>query len=275
MSSGASHAARIPVPTTRRDVIHIGPVRSVRADPFGLLRRDVSWTQPALLYVHPVTTPLDEFGSGLLRDLEGQPSSEISPSDVAFHALRQYEPGDDRRYIHWRTSARTGRLMIRQFVDTRRSLLAVVVGGRSAEYEAPEHFELAISAAASIAVRGTMDGQDVSLGACGRILPSSARNGLLDGLSGVKLVERGRGLRETGLLMARSVPEASIVVLVTGSVPGVGELRGIAQRFAASVRVLVVQVGSREPSIHRAGPLQIVTIRELSDLQAGMRASGL
>ena len=48
-------------------------------------------------------------------------------SDLAFHALREYQPGDDRRYVHWRSSAKHGRLLVRQFLDTRRSHLAVVV----------------------------------------------------------------------------------------------------------------------------------------------------
>ena len=48
-------------------------------------------------------------------------------SDLAFHALREYQPGDDRRYIHWRSSAKAGRLLVRQFLDTRRSHLSIVV----------------------------------------------------------------------------------------------------------------------------------------------------
>ena len=39
-------------------------------------------------------------------DLEGVPSDQLSMSDLAFHALREYVPGDDLRHVHWRSSAK-------------------------------------------------------------------------------------------------------------------------------------------------------------------------
>ena len=35
-------------------------------------------------------------------DVEGVASEKLTSSDVSFHALRDYEPGDDRRAVHWR-----------------------------------------------------------------------------------------------------------------------------------------------------------------------------
>ena len=55
-------------------------------------------------------------------------------SDLAFHALREYQPGDDRRYIHWRSSAKAGRLLVRQFLDTRRSHVTVIVDPDPEQY---------------------------------------------------------------------------------------------------------------------------------------------
>ena len=120
LASGRQHDELFVIPTSRRAVVEVGPARTVRGDPLGLLRREVAWTGVTELFVHPRIVGLDPLGSGLLRDLEGQSSNDISMSDLAFHTLRDYAAGDDRRYIHWRTSARTGQLMVRQFVDTRR-----------------------------------------------------------------------------------------------------------------------------------------------------------
>ena len=99
----------------------------MRGDPLGLVRRTVRWTDVTELFVHPRTVSLESLGAGLLRDLEGETTQDLSMSDLAFHALREYQPGDDRRYIHWRSSAKAGRLLVRQFLDTRRSHLSVVV----------------------------------------------------------------------------------------------------------------------------------------------------
>ena len=111
-------------------------------------------------------------------------------SDLAFHALREYQPGDDRRYIHWRSSAKAGRLLVRQFLDTRRSHVTVLVdtdprsytGGEDildewtgehteplvAAHSAPEipDLETAISVGASIVLRVMRDEQDTTI-VCG------------------------------------------------------------------------------------------------------------
>ena len=55
-------------------------------------------------------------------------------SDLAFHALREYVPGDDLRHVHWRSSARAGELLVRQYHDTRRNHATVVVDADPAAY---------------------------------------------------------------------------------------------------------------------------------------------
>src|SRR5690606_32014552 len=81
--------------------------------------------------------------------------------DLAFHTLREYSPGDDRRYIHWRSSAKrisSGQtLLVKQFQDTRRTQLLVVVDGDRRSYAEDADFELAISVGASIAVQAVRD----------------------------------------------------------------------------------------------------------------------
>ncbi len=117
------HEQTFPVPTARRGVLEIGPARTVRADPVGLVRREVVWTDRTQLFVHPRTIGIPSMSTGLIRDLEGLADADLAASDVSFHALREYLPGDERRHIHWRSTARTGRYMVRQFEETRRSHL--------------------------------------------------------------------------------------------------------------------------------------------------------
>ncbi|MEK8225714.1 DUF58 domain-containing protein [Oerskovia sp. M15] len=72
---------------------------------------------------------------------------------MSFHALRDYVPGDDRRHIHWKTTARTGQLMVRQFEETRRSHLAVILSTRSEDYGHADEFELAVSSCGSLGLQ--------------------------------------------------------------------------------------------------------------------------
>ena len=87
LAAAQSHEELFAVPTKRRAVLVVGPVRSVRDDPLSLMRRQVTWAKEQELFVHPRTVRLDEAASGFLRDLEGTPSSDLSSSDIAFHAL--------------------------------------------------------------------------------------------------------------------------------------------------------------------------------------------
>ena len=164
LGSGKAHEELFVVPTERRGVIPVGPASTVQGDPLGLVRRTLRWTDITELYVHPRTVSLESLGAGLLRDLEGETTQDMSMSDLAFHALREYQPGDDRRYIHWRSSAKAGRLLVRQFLDTRRSHLTIVVDGQPSSYTDGEpDVETAISLAASLAKRAAMDEQDFTV----------------------------------------------------------------------------------------------------------------
>ena len=136
----------------------------MRTDPLGLLRRDAVEQVAVELFVHPKIIGLDSLSPGLQRDLEGQATRDLSTSDLAFHTLRDYVTGDDWRHVHWRSTAKAGRLLVRQFQDTRRSQLTVVVDGATASYRTEDEFELAMSVAGSICVRAVKDQQDVCAG---------------------------------------------------------------------------------------------------------------
>ena len=103
-----------------------GPALIVKSDLLGLMRREIVQCGEQTLWVHPRVTALAPLPVGFAKDLEG-PTSDASPAgDVAFHALREYEIGDDHRHIHWMSSARTGQLMVRHHVDNRRPNLTAV-----------------------------------------------------------------------------------------------------------------------------------------------------
>ncbi|MFC7485547.1 DUF58 domain-containing protein [Knoellia sp. CPCC 206453] len=267
LGSGKSHEELFVVPTERRGVIQVGPATTVHGDPLGLVRRTMEWTEQSELFVHPLTTSLESLGAGLLRDLEGEVTPDLSMSDLAFHALREYQPGDDRRYIHWRSSAKHGRLLVRQFLDTRRSHLAVVVDTSPDVYTGEDAaVELAISCAASLAVRSIMDEQDTTIVCNDQRISRSTAPLTLDTFARASVGPMDV-FASTGDAAALA-PDASIAILVTGSHrPFIQVQRALAQFEVEVIKVALVIDPDAQVGVRRGAGLTILTVRELSDVR--------
>lgn len=273
LARGAVHEELFVIPTSRRAVIAVGPARSVRGDAFSLLRRTVRWTDPEPLYVHPRTVPLLGVNPGFIQDLEGQATKELSNNDVSFHALRGYVPGDDRRYVHWKTTARTGVLMVRQFEETKRSHLAIALSTRQADYAGPEEFETAVGAAASLGLQAFREERAMSVVAGGQSLRAPTARGLLDAMSGVETSALATGVAAVARFGAATVPEVSIAVVLCGSSPTPGDIRSAGTAFPIGVRVVVVRVAIGSAiAIRSIGALPVVTIGAVDDLPRALRA---
>jgi uncharacterized protein (DUF58 family) len=242
LSPGEHHEEVFVLPTVRRAVIPVGPATSVRTDPLGVMRRSRTWTEVVPLFVHPDAVPLAELGTGFIRDLEGTATNQVSQADVAFHTLREYQPGDDRRFIHWLTTARSRKLMVRQFIDTRRSHVAVVVDGTRRAYGSDDEFELAVSTAASLGVRVLLDEQELSMVVAGDRIPATTGNGMLDALSAVRVGGRDAGLAAEVDHLFRYASGLSLALVVTGSRTTVADLRAASVRFPTDVRTLLLRV---------------------------------
>ena len=271
LPGGRHHDELFVIPTTRRAVVPVGPARTVRGDPLGLMRREVAWTGVTELFVHPRIVGLDPLSSGLLRDLEGQSSNAVSMSDLAFHALRDYAAGDDRRYIHWRSSARTGQLMVRQFVDTRRIHATVVVDGRPASYASEEEFELALSAAGSIAVRAVQDEQQASIIAAREAVADGNIQRILDALTRADFADDA-DLATLAGGMLRTAPDTSLAVLITGSIVPFRVVRRAAAALPPEIDTVALRVDpAADPGMTTVGELTVLTLRALNDLPALIR----
>ncbi|WP_282859327.1 DUF58 domain-containing protein [Pseudoclavibacter helvolus] len=263
-----THEDLFAVPTTRRAVIEAGPARSLRGDPLGLLERATKWTGVLELFVHPRTVRITAQVAGLLRDLEGVTGERITDDDLAFHALRPYEPGDDRRNIHWRTSARTGLLMVRQFQETRRSQANVLQTLETAAYASEEEFELGVEVLASLAQELIHSGVSVSAMTQGGRLPTRAVSSMLDGSSRLEpLATAAPSLRDFVALSARRLPQASIVFLVCGSATTDAQLGQLQSVFTADVTLVVFRCSIGHPASRtRLRETVVCTVPELDDL---------
>jgi uncharacterized protein (DUF58 family) len=279
------------VPTSRRGVIPIGPVRTVRADPVGLLRREVVWASALDLFVHPRTIAIPSMSTGFIRDLEGTPTKDLTTSDVAFHSLREYVPGDERRNIHWKSTAKTGSYMVRQYEETRRSHLMVALSLAAGDYASEDEFELAVSVAGSLGVRAIRDSRTVSVVASEktpefakralyavRRLSTVNRGRLLDDLAKVEAAEAALRLPELARVAAESAAGISIAFLVCGSTVTATQLRAASTQFPVGVDVIaVVCEPNASPTLRSVAELNVLTIGFLEDLQKSLagRAGGV
>jgi uncharacterized protein (DUF58 family) len=246
------------VPAPRRGVFDVGPVRLTRSDPLGLFRSVQGQGTIERLWVRPRVHALRSISAGWAKDIDG-PTSDTAPrGSAAFHALREYQFGDDLRHVHWRTSARRNQLMVRHFVDTRRTQEVVVLDPRIELYTS-EAFEAAVEVAASVCASGERAGRVVTL-----VLPSQVegaqddRQNYLDRLT---LVIRLSGLTPQQVIApaGRAAQEASALIVITGD----GEpqnLIDLARRFLRSGLVLVVRIApDGEPSYRAVSGGRVVS----------------
>ena len=159
----ASPAYRIP--TERRGALALGPALAAVTDPLGLARRGhvVADSDEVLVRprVHVIVPPVFGAGRRLAHDDDRTPRPAATDAAGEFLAVRPYETGDDPRRVHWRSSARTDELMVRQFEAPRRGATLVVLDTRARDLPTPDTtweagtgvdlaFERAVEGAASI-----------------------------------------------------------------------------------------------------------------------------
>lgn len=272
LAPGALHEELFAIPTAHRAVLDVGPVVAVRSDPLGLLRRERHLNKMDTLYVHPKTLRVDGSAAGLVRDLEGRTVPKISDNDVSFHALRGYVPGDDRRHIHWKSSAKTGTLMVRQFEETRRSHLLTMVSSRLEDYASDDEFEMAISVAGSLGTQAIADGQQLSAVSSHGSIPASGGQRFLDGLSGLAYDWKAGRLVDVARRLSGDELAASVMVLCIGSGVSITDLRRARQYLPVDTRVIAMRcLVGQEPSVRWLGDLAVATVGRLEELGVAVR----
>lgn len=228
------------VMTKRRGVINVGPARTVRMDGLGLLRRVRSWDDPILVHVHPPTVRFSFDATGMQMDVEGVASEKLTSSDVSFHALRDYEPGDDRRAVHWPSTARFGRLIVRQFEETHRSHHMVLLDTRVDVWDR-RSFETAVSVAASLALAGSGEARTVSMHTADEWIPTGSPMAMLDALSEMETSTRS----EFAGIVRRCIMERggiSVLSIVVGAGVDDEEAARLANIAPVDVIVSVIRV---------------------------------
>lgn len=279
LRGGQEMDRQVTIPGRKRGLLQVGPPRTVRRDPLGLFFRERTWQDAQRVYVHPRTVTLPSMSSGLIRDLEGQASRTVVPDDLSFHAIREYQSGDSRRHIHWKSTAKMGTLMVRQYEETRRSDVLIVLAAKAEEFRDEPEFELAVSVATSLGVRGIIDGRKVRVSTPAdtgehahprsgqvRDIRATTPRIMLDQATLLETGEHALRLPETARVVAQNPGSASIVFLVCGSGVTAKDVRRAALAFPQHVQVVAIVCDTHaEPSIHRFGDLPVLSVGILDD----------
>ena len=154
VEAGGHRTAGYTLETARRGLYTVGPLRMSFVDPFGLAEVRSEAAGTARFLVHPaverLTLPRDmgeqrSLASSALRQPTGAQGEE-------FYTLREYVEGDDLRKIHWASTAKRRKYMIRQEETPWHTRATVLIDDRAASYQgAHGSFERAVEAAASLA----------------------------------------------------------------------------------------------------------------------------
>jgi uncharacterized protein (DUF58 family) len=245
----------------RRGPYDWGPVAAVSGTPFGLVRRRVVLAPGEQVLVLP---RLGALHRGRLRRylrsaaVEGErahrrPQRHAS-AQAEFHGLRPFHTGDSPRTIHWRTSARRGELMVREFEDSPTDNLLLVLdpslsarrkpeAGRRKKGDDPSSlpssvvdlssFEAAVSLAATICwgwCRSTGDRLVVALAGPAPVVlggtagPVHARR-VLEALAVQRAGARADPRTLVARLTATPLPPAAVVLVSVGPSDLAGFLR--------------------------------------------------
>ncbi|MDP4715907.1 MAG: DUF58 domain-containing protein, partial [Candidatus Nanopelagicales bacterium] len=204
--------ADVPIPTQRRGPVSLGPWSLERVDPWGLLRRRVGEAEGVAVLVIPRVRPVSLATlPSALADFGG--SAEMGTT--TFATLREYVVGDELRHVHWRSSAKTGTLMMRQYIDVTRPRITLVLVVEERAYTSEDEFEGAVDFLASLAAVASSSGLDVDV--CTTTGERASHGGgrssaVLDLLA---LVEQGSSGVDTRLLRAHRA--TTVVVRGHGS----------------------------------------------------------
>ena len=139
----------------RRGYHAVGPLRMYTGDLLGIVRLTQSEVAAEHIIVYPRVVPIQQLGLPTHSPLVALPTqSHLFEDPARVRGVRDYQPGDSLRRIHWTATASTGRLLVKQYQPAIARETLICLDLDEAGYEHRQRYtatELAIVTAASIA----------------------------------------------------------------------------------------------------------------------------
>ncbi len=172
--------------------------------PFGLFEKSRPLDVPGEMVVFPRVVLAPRLSAQSLARAGEQPEDRIGLG-LEVHSLRDHRAGEDARSIHWKSTARAGRLIAVDREQERRKRICVVLDHRKLRGDA---LERAVELAAALVVRELDGGAEVSLAVAGQFL--AAGSGEAHRCAALRLLAL---LEEEGADTASPRPEVEAAVI--------------------------------------------------------------
>ena len=249
LGRGVSATATYQILCRPRGVYMVGPATITTSDPFGFTKAGGPVGAADRLIVYPATEDLEGFPTSAGRDPSQQAArpefSHMGGED--FFTIREYQYGDDLRRVHWPTTARMDKIMIRQLETPWQSRALVLLDTRSGRYADGPTFEQAVSGAASVLSHLYRTGFDTDLWAGTTAVSSQEGSQLTTALEALALVAPADRLNlRSAVTRLQRTGNGGALVLVTGSPDA--ELLSIQQMLSQEYRSTILLCVEDEPS---------------------------
>lgn len=170
--AGQSRTIEYSVKCTRRGYFQVGPTVLETGDMMGLYRRYRVGTDPFYVTVLPDVLPLTSYEIGSRRPIgEIQMRENVMDDPTRLRGIRQWQPGDPMRSVHWAATARTGQLHSKIYEPSSiagATLILDLHKSTTPRKHEPARSDLAVTAAASIASALHQSNEPVGLATNGR-----------------------------------------------------------------------------------------------------------
>lgn len=244
---------RWQAPSPVRGRYRLTSIDLITRAPFGLVERGVTCDAPGSLIVYPRIGVLKRKWSQLLREsteTRRGPRHDRTAQQQEYHGLRDYRSGDSPRWIHWRTSARVGMLMVKEFEQEHDQEIAIVLDAWRPQHRASDEQKEAVEQAIRFAATACLQtcktaGRRLVLGWTGptpgiRQGPASMRllHEILEVLATMEPNRDGLLSSVFDVIPPAVVREAFVVVISTRPVDLAEEARRSARLSQATARGL-------------------------------------
>jgi uncharacterized protein (DUF58 family) len=267
---------RYRVQCHHRGFFAFGPARIRSGDIFGFFSREKEIEALDYLLVYPRMVPLEKLGIPSKQPLgDIRTSGHIFQDPILTLGVREYHFGDSLKRIHWKSTARLGRLQTKVFEPTTTVDMGIFLDVRTVEPPSwkfmPELLELVITVAASLARQALGEGYRVGLyvnqnrwfsRGLVRIPPSRHSDHLPQMLEALAQIHPSEIMPITRLVVneSRNLPWGSTMVVVSAT-PTDALLTTLIQIKRAGRKVALISVGGSEPPVSQ----DVLTVYHVRD----------